>query len=154
MKLGEALELRAEMQNNTVLMAKRMEHNAKAPEGVKPSEDPYELMDEVDTTSESLCQLIQRINKTNARTEVESGLTLSDLLTDREILRTRYGFYKTLAESSTISYRSYLRSPDAVSLQGVMDVSEMRKKADEIAREYRTLDLRIQSANWVVDLLE
>jgi hypothetical protein len=35
-----------------------------------------------------------------------------------------------------------------------VDVAEVQKRADDLARRYRDLDTRIQAVNWSVDLLE
>lgn len=35
-----------------------------------------------------------------------------------------------------------------------LPVAELRDQADEIARELRELDIRIQRSNWEVDLLD
>ncbi|MGM0653566.1 MAG: hypothetical protein ACQES4_12415 [Bacillota bacterium] len=35
-----------------------------------------------------------------------------------------------------------------------IDISRWRKKTDELAKEYRELDGKIQAANWTIDLIE
>ena len=35
-----------------------------------------------------------------------------------------------------------------------LDVPELRRRADDLAREYRELDARVQALNWETELIE
>ena len=41
-----------------------------------------------------------------------------------------------------------------VRYQRVVDVAALRRQADELAREARELDTRLQAANWSVEMVE
>jgi hypothetical protein len=62
------------------------------------------------------------------------------------------GIYTSLAEAGTASPSRYSR-PE-VKFVSTVNVSEIRDRADELSKERRALDARIQAANWNVDLIE
>ena len=45
-------------------------------------------------------------------------------------------------------------SKSEVKFKSTVNVADLQKQADELAKAYRELDVRIQEANWRVDLLE
>ncbi len=152
MKLAEALILRADCQKRAEQLKQRLLRNAKVQEGDKPAEDPKELAKEFERVSEELMQLIQRINRTNSATEFEPGVTLTDALATRDVIRLKHAVYQELAQAATVTQARYSKSE--VKFQSVVNVAGTQKQADELAREYRELDARIQEANWRTELLE
>ncbi|MBR5882837.1 MAG: DIP1984 family protein, partial [Mailhella sp.] len=68
MKLAEALKERADIQTRMAQLRLRLSLNARVQEGEKPSEDPEELIRELDALVSRLEELITRINLTNAET--------------------------------------------------------------------------------------
>ncbi len=152
MKLAEALILRADQQKRVEQLKQRLLRNAKVQEGDAPAENPQPLLEELDHVSEELEQLIQRINHTNSVTELEPGLTLTDALATRDVLRLKHGIYRDLAQAATVTQDRYSRSE--VKFKSTVQVAEIQKQADQLAKEYRELDARIQQANWQTELLE
>jgi hypothetical protein len=152
MKLAEALILRATAQKRIAQLRERLLRNAKVQQGDKPSEDPQELMRNLEQASEELLDLIQRINRTNVRTELEPGLTLADALAVRDVLGTRHEIYRKLAKNASVTHDRYSRSE--VKFESTVTVAEIEKRADRLAIEHRELDTKIQAANWSTDLLE
>lgn len=152
MKLAEALILRADCQKRAEQLKQRLLRNAKVQEGDKPAEDPKELAKEFERVSEELMQLTQRINRTNSATEFEPGVTLTDALATRDVIRLKHAVYQELAQAATVTQARYSKSE--VKFQSVVNVAGTQKQADELAREYRELDARIQEANWRTELLE
>ena len=71
MKLAEALQERADLNQKLKQLSKRLEQNALVQEGEKPSEDPKELLAEFDGCIARLEELAARINLVNCRTVVE-----------------------------------------------------------------------------------
>ncbi len=151
MKLGEALILRANSQKRIEQLRERLKRNAQVQEGEKPAESPKDLLKELESTAKELTQLIQRINKTNTATELEKGLTISDALAVRDVLILRFGIYKSLVEHATVSAGRYSRSE--IKSKSTVDVAEIQKKTDELAKAHRELDTKIQQANWGTELL-
>lgn len=152
MKLAEALILRADYQKRLEQLKQRLVRNAKVQEGDTPAENPQELLEEFERLAGDLQTLIQRINKTNARTEVEPGVSLTDLLAVRDVLALKQPAYRDLAQAATITQDRYSKSE--VKFKSTVSVAQTQKQADELAREYRELDSRVQEANWRTDLLD
>lgn len=133
-------------------MQRRLAQNAKVQEGDEPAEDPRDLLEEFDRVVADLETLIQRINRTNSETEVESGVTLTDALATRDQLRAKFGAYRNLADEATVTASRYSRSE--VKFVSTVDVKEIQSRADEFAKEHRELDAKIQSTNWQTELIE
>ena len=54
MKLAEALNLRADISKRISQLSERLNANSKVQEGEEPSEDPKELLEELDRLTEQL----------------------------------------------------------------------------------------------------
>jgi hypothetical protein len=65
MKLATALSERADLQRRIEELGGRLNRNAKVQEGEKPSENPNELLEELNKNFARLEELIARINHTN-----------------------------------------------------------------------------------------
>ena len=152
MKLAEALILRADAQTRLTQLKDRLVKSALVQEGDKPPEDPGALIQEVERVSATLLGLVQKINKTNMSTELSTGVTLADALAERDVLLLQRGIYASLAEAASASQSRYSRSE--VKFVSTVNVSEIRERADELSKERRELDAKIQAANWNVDLIE
>jgi len=152
MKLAQALILRADHQKRIEQLKQRLLRNAKIQEGDKPAELPKDLMKELEQVSDELVQLIQRINKTNSVSKIDAGMTLSDALAVRDILRLKHGIYRNLAEAASVTQSRFSRAE--VKFKSAVDISEVQKQADQLAKEHRELDTKIQEANWLVGLVE
>jgi len=152
MKLAEALILRADHQKRIEQLNQRLLRVARVQEGDAPAEEPKELLKEFERVSEELERLIQRINRTNTATELESGMTLSDALAVRDVLRLKHTAYRDLAQAASVTQDRYSRSE--VKFRSTVNVSEIQKRADQLAKDHRELDAKVQEANWRTDLLE
>ncbi len=152
MKLAEALILRGDAQKRLAQLKDRLVKSAKVQEGDEPPEDPAALLREGERVSATLLELMQKINRTNMVTELETGVTLADALAERDVLLLRRGVYASVAEAASSSQSRYSRSE--VKFVSTVKVSEMQERADELSKERRELDARIQAANWNVDLIE
>ena len=62
------------------------------------------------------------------------------------------GIYASLAEAGSASQSRYSRSE--VKFVSTVNVSEIRERADELSKQRRELDAKIQASNWSVDLIE
>ncbi len=125
--------------------------SAKVQEGEQSPENPQELLAELDATIVELTQLIQRINSTNSATSVQDQ-TLSDALAQRDILKTKRDIYSRLIEAAAIQPIRYSQSE--VRFVSTVNIAELQRQVDAMARDYRVLDSAIQEVNWQVDLLE
>lgn len=156
MKLAEALALRSDAQKRFEQLRLRAQASARYQEGEKPPEDATALLKEAGDVLDQLETLIQRINRTNAATEVAPGETLTAALARRDVLGFRFRLLTDVADAASgknqPGFGRQMRS-ELKYLAGVK-VTEVRKEADEVARSLRDLDIKIQQANWGTDLLE
>ncbi len=152
MKLAEGLILRADYQKRLEQLKRRLIPNVRVQEGDAPAENPQELLEELERVATDLTRMIQRINKTNSTTELEPNSTLADALALRDILAQRHTLYRELAQTATVTHERYSRSE--VKFISTVNIAELQQQADAMARQYRELDTKVQSANWATDLVE
>jgi hypothetical protein len=102
--------------------------------------------------------LIRRINRTNSAAVIGDGGggTLTDALARRDVLRLRHALVTAAADAAAgrdqRGMARQLRSE--LKMLSALPVGELRAQADVLAREIREIDVRIQRANWEIDLLE
>jgi len=151
MKLAEALILRADCQKRIEQLKARLLRTARVQEGEEPSENPQNLLGELERVSGELVDLIKRINKTNSTTPFDAGQSIADALAERDVLVLRRGAYSDLATTAAMRHDRITRSE--VKFMSTVNVAETQKQADELAKNYRELDARIQELNWNTELL-
>jgi len=152
MKLAEALIRRADCQKRFEQLKARLIVNAKVQEGDVPAETPAELLAELGRVANELLEFIKRINKTNSVTVFSAGETLSDVLAARDVLALQRAAYAEMAQAASITQGRYTRSE--VKYVATVNVADLQKRVDELAKNYRELDARIQELNWQTELVE
>ncbi|MEU5685739.1 DIP1984 family protein [Streptomyces venezuelae] len=156
MKLAEALAERAEATRRVEQLRSRVVSSARYQEGETPPEDAAQLLADAGETLDSLESLIRRINRTNAAADLGEYGTLTDALARRDVLRLRHSVVTAAADAAAGSgergYGRQLRSE--LVMLSALPVAELRGQADALARDIREIDVRIQRANWEVDLLD
>jgi ABC-type branched-subunit amino acid transport system ATPase component len=152
MKLAEALILRADYQKRMNELEFRLRRSARVQEGDKPAEDPQVLLAELDHVVDELERLVRGINRTNSASELAEGMTVTDALATRDLLRVRHEIYRDLASTAAGVYSRLTRSE--IKFRSTVDVAKVQKRADELAVAHRELDTRIQEANWRLELME
>ncbi len=150
MKLAEALQERADLDRRVQQLQQRLENNAMVQEGESPAEDPAELLAELDGCIGALEQIVARINLTNCRTVVE-GKSLTELLARRDALKLKLSAYRSLAQSASHLGHRGMRSE--IKWLSTVNVRELQKRVDQLAKELRALDNAIQAANWATELI-
>lgn len=156
MKLAEALALRSDAMRRIEQLRTRIVANARYQEGEEPTENAQALLAEVGTVLDELEALIRRINRTNTAAQIGEDGTITDALAQRDVLRTRHAVVTAAADAAAgraqVSPGRQLRSE--LKMLTALPVAQLRAQADGLARQIRDLDMRIQRANWEVDLLE
>ena len=152
MKLAEALIKRSDVQKRIKQLKHRLTNNATVQEGLAPVEDPQALLTEAGRAVRELEGLVCRINRTNVMTRFSEEMSLAEAVTCRDMLMVRQLLYADLAEAATVSDSRY--SQREIRSLPTVNVAEIRKQADALAKEVRELDMRIQSHNWTVDLVD
>jgi hypothetical protein len=154
MKLAEALALRADAARRAEQLRARITASARYQEGETPAEDAAALLAETGEVLGDLESLIRRINRTNAATQVEGG-TLTDALARRDVLRLRHGVITSAANAAAgEGQRGFRQLRSELKMIPALPVAELRRQADELARQIREVDTLIQRMNWEVDLLD
>jgi hypothetical protein len=151
MKVAEALILRADCQKRFAQLKARLLNNVKVQEGDQPAEEPLELIAEIERVAQELFDLIKRINRTNSATIVAAGKTVSDLLAERDVIGLRRTAYAELATNASARQDRFTRSE--IKFVSTVNVAEFQKQADDLAKQYRETDARIQELNWQTELL-
>jgi Asp-tRNA(Asn)/Glu-tRNA(Gln) amidotransferase A subunit family amidase len=153
-KLAEALALRADSRRRVEQLRARIGANARYQEGEEPTEDAGALLAEADEALEELGELIRRINRTNAATDLGAEGTMTDALARRDVLRLRHSVLAEAADAAAGRGVGYRQLRSELRQISALPVAELRRRADAIAKETRELDARIQQANWNVDLMD
>jgi hypothetical protein len=152
MKLAEALIARADLQNKVLQIKTRMIQNIKVEEDEEPVEEIDKLFRQYDALMAELETIIVRINKTNEAMALDSG-TLAGAIAKRDCLKAKITTYRELIEkASVLRERGYTRDEEIKYVRCV-DILELRKQTDDLAKQYRELDTKMQGLNWTVDLL-
>jgi len=151
MKLAQALILRADTQKRLEQLKGRLLDNAKMQENERPSEDPKLLLKELDRLSDELFRLILAINLTNSSAKFE-GVSLTEMIAKKDTLSQKASVLREFAKSA--SQKVNLYSNSEIKILSSVDVATLQKQIDELSKEIRELDMKLQEANWQVDLVE
>jgi len=150
MKLATALSERADLQRRISELGGRLNNNAKVQDGEKPSEDPMELLTELNKDFSRLEELIARINHTN--NETKSGdVTLTDLIAKRDCLKQKIGIMRSFLDKASEKVSRY--SKTEIRILSTVSVSDLQKEVDKLSKELRETDETIQGLNWTTDLI-
>lgn len=151
MKLAEALQERADLNRKISELRGRLMNNAVVQEGEKPLEEPNGLLRELDACIHRLIDLMARINMTNCKTTME-GRSLTEWIAEKDGLSVQISNYRMLIqEASDIARRA---SRTEIKLFSAVDVPFLQKKADELSKQLRLLDNKLQENNWKTELME
>lgn len=151
MKLAEALIERSDLQKQLEIFRKRMVDNAKAQDGLEPNEAVEFLTKELNSILSRLDYLIIHINKTNEYSLMADGSTLSATIAKKDILKKRLSLLGDLLNSGSELISRYSRSE--IRIKATFSVPELQKEVDSISKQLRTLDTKLQEANWLTELI-
>lgn len=149
MKLAEALSIRADLQKKVAQLKERIKESAKVQEGDEPCDNVEELYKELDEALVQLEDLIYRINNVQI---VQDGDSLTRLIAKRDVLSMRVKALKEVVNYVAANDTRFGRNE--LKYVRTIDIKVLRKEADTYAKQYRELDLKIQSLNWTVDLVD
>ncbi|MBO1872016.1 DIP1984 family protein [Lachnoanaerobaculum sp. Marseille-Q4761] len=151
MKLAVALQERADLNIKIGDLKARINRNVLVQEGEKPTEDPKDLKKELDACINRLEYLIAAINKTNCETKVD-GKSITELLARKDVLEVKSAAYRDIVYVGS-SNTDRARNTE-IKIVSVINVKAWQKEADEIAKEIRLIDNKIQETNWTTELVE
>ena len=151
MKLAEALILRADLQKRIDQLRVRLNNNAKVQENDEPSENPEELLNELDNNINQLKILIKQINKTNCVT-VSNDQTLADLIAEKDTLTLKSNILRGFLNIAGQKVNLY--STTEIKIMSTVDVPALQKELDLLSKKIRETDTELQQANWLTELIE
>ena len=151
MKLAEALILRSDLQKRIEQLRVRLNNNAKVQENDEPSENPEELLNELDNNINQLKILIKQINRTNCVT-VSNGQTLADLIAERDTLTLKSNILRGFLNIAGQKVNLY--STTEIKIMSTVDVPALQKELDQLSKKIRETDTKLQQANWLTELIE
>jgi hypothetical protein len=156
MKLAEALALRSDAQKRSAQLESRAIASARYQEGEQPSESAADLLAEARAVTDEVEALVRRINRTNAATELEPGVTITDAIARRDALARHRKLLAGVADAAAGGGGGRMWRQLRSELREVTDlpVGELRREADDVSRQCRELDVRLQQANWATDLVD
>lgn len=150
MKLSSALSERTDIQNRISELSVRLNNNAKVQDGDKPAEDPIVLMGELDRLLKRLEELMARINLTNSRT-VSDGRTITEILAHRDCLKKKIELTRSFLNTASNKVNRMTRTE--IKIVSTVPVSEIQTDLDELSKQLRITDEKIQELNWTTELI-
>jgi regulator of replication initiation timing len=149
MKLAEALNQRADLQRRIAQLRERLSNNVKVQEGDQPAEKPEDLFRELEAALKQLKDLIVSINRTNQET-VWEGKTLTEIIAEKDVLSMHLAALRATLDAANVRNDRYSRNE--IKFVRTIDVNALQKKVDNLSRDLRVLDSKLQQANWTTDL--
>lgn len=152
MRLAEALVMRADCQRKVAQLKQRLGRVIKVQEGEEPSESPAGLLDELRRTLNELSVWVKKINKTNSFSAFDTSMSLAEALTERDRMMQHRNILNELLSEASIKQERYSRQE--VKFHTTVEVAVLQKEVDDLSKQYRELDFKIQEKNWSTDLLD
>lgn len=151
MKLAEALNLRADLQKRIASLKERLIKNAKVQEGDTPSENPEVLLTELYDNISELEHIIKVINKTNSSTYIDNE-SISDLIAKRDALGLKLSVLRSFVSESADKIDRY--SNKEIKILSTVNIAQKQKEVDNLSKEYRLIDTKLQGLNWTTDIID
>ena len=140
---------RADLQRRIAQLRERLSNNVKVQEGDEPAEKPEDLFKELEGTLKQLKDLIVSINRTNQETVVD-GKTLTEMIAEKDVLSMYLSALRDTLNAANVRSDRYSRNE--IKFVRTIDVNALQKKVDDLSRDLREMDSRLQQANWTTEL--
>ena len=95
--------------------------------------------------------LIVHINKTNEATKSRNGKTISELISQRDVLNEKLSIFRSFVDAGSNLVNRI--SHTEIRTLSTFKVVDMQKQIDKISQEIRTIDTSIQELNWTTELI-
>lgn len=115
-----------------------------------PQEDPEALLLEAYAVTTELEKLVLAINAANMTNKLPDGRTLTAAIAERDSLMQRHALLQAAIESTNKEPDRY--SAREIKWVSVFDVKKLQKQSEDLARNLRELNAKIQESNWLVVL--
>lgn len=150
MKLAEALQERADLNRKTEELRRRLTNAILTQEGEEPTENPEELIRELDEVVLRLQKLVAAINKTNCMTRAGEE-TLTEIIAKKDAEIIRMSILRDLVE--TAGQSTYRARGAEIRILPTIKPAVLQQQVDRMAKEIRRLDNLLQETNWKTELL-
>ena len=141
MKLAEALNIRADLKKRILQLKERLLRNSKVQEGEEPSENPENLLLELNSSLSELEVLIKNINRTNCKT-FYGDKTITGLIAERDVLALNLSVKREFLREASEKINRY--SNTEVKILSTVNISEKQKEIDKLSKALRETDMKIQ----------
>jgi len=108
-------------------------------------------MNEAERLFARLLELISAINRTNAQTAFDKQHTISDAIARRDVTGKKRDFLTGIADAASTRQDRYSKSE--VKFVATLSVAEIQKQVDQLSKEFRELDTKLQELNWQTELV-
>lgn len=152
MKLAEALVERKAAQEKIGELNERLQRVVLVQEGEQPAEQPAALLQELAEVAQRLEVLIVVINRTNDQALLPDGRTIMAAIAQRDVVRMQIGVLDTLIRAA--GSPQFRTRGSEIKFVVTLDIAQLQRDRDRLAKQYRELDTAIQAVNWSADLLE
>lgn len=152
MKLAEALVERKAAQTKISELNERVQRVIFVQEGERPAEQPADLLQELERVAQRLTALIAAINRTNLQAQLPDGRTIMAAIAERDVVRMHLGVLDALIRSAGSPH--FRTRGSEIKFVVTLDIAQVQRDRDRLAKQYRELDTAIQAVNWSVDLVE
>jgi len=150
MKLAELLIERSELQRRIAQLSERLNKYATVQEGDTPPVKPEVMIITLNSLHTQLEEIIKKINHANNITQFEKGISLADAIVSRDILKSRRNIFHNLSKAGQIQESRYSRKE--IRFVTTIDVEKAITKTDELSKDLRILDSKIQAKNWEIEV--
>ena len=152
MKLAEALVERKAAQTKISELNERVQRVIFVQEGERPAEQPADLLQELERVAQRLTALIAAINRTNLQAQLPDGRTIMAAIAERDVVRMHLGVLDALIRSA--GSPQFRTRGSEIKFVVTLDIAQVQRDRDRLAKQYRELDTAIQAVNWSADLVE
>lgn len=146
MKIAEALLHRSYLKNKLASLRERIARNSLVQEGNEPHEDPNALIEEAFVVINEFEKLVTQINVANLDNRFDDGRTLTAVMAQRMALVDSHALVRTAIVATEKEPDRY--SSREIKWLATVDVARLQRNSEDIARQVRELNVRIQEANW------
>lgn len=152
MLLAEALRERADAQRQIAALRERITGAARYTEGEEPAEDAEALLAKAEAVVDRLAELLLVINRTNLGATLADGRIVTAALAERDALRSWFGLLKAAADAAAGGRDVFRFGRQELRTFAALDVTALRGRADDVARQIRELDLAIEQVNFTTEV--
>jgi hypothetical protein len=150
MKLAELLIERTQATKNIAELKRQVLANLKVQEGEQPALDPNLLLQEIKKANDRLAHIIGVINKTNNTEKLDNKLTVAEGIAKRDAINSYRSFIQMVIDNANA--REYRSTRSEIKIFSTVNIAELKKQSDTLAKDFRILDTKIQEKNWITEV--